>query len=185
MMAGYAGPVDVVRAVSPKETRRRMIAVCPGSFDPVTHGHLDIIARAARLFSDVIVAVGANPAKNYLFTSDERVELLKQTTAGMAGVRVEPMSGLLVDFCRRVGASVIVKGARFASDFDYELQMAHMNLGVGGIETVLMPASREWGTISSTLVRDVARHGGDVAAFVPPVVAALIRDKSGDGSTDA
>ena len=161
-----------------------MIAVCPGSFDPVTHGHLDIVGRAARLFGHIIVAVGTNPAKDYLFTPDERLGLLGQATTGMAGVRVEPMTGLLVDFCRRVGASVIVKGVRFASDFDYELQMAHMNLGVGGIETVLMPASREWGTISSTLVRDVARHGGDVGAFVPPVVAALIQDKSGGGSAD-
>ena len=151
-----------------------MTAVYPGSFDPVTNGHLDIVARAARVFGEVIVAVGQNSAKSSLFSLSERVAMLAQATAGMDGVRVLPMSGLLADFCRLHDADVIVKGVRFAGDLDYELQMAHVNAELVGVDTVLLPASREWGTISSTMVRDVARHGGDVSAFVPGVVSELI-----------
>jgi len=158
--------------------------VCPGSFDPVTWGHLDIVRRAARLFGEVVVAVGDNQNKSYLFAAPQRVELARQVTAGIAGVRVEPMAGLLADFCRRIGDCVIVKGVRFASDFDYELQMAHVNGAIGEVETVLLPASREYGTISSTFVRDVARHGGDVSAFVPPAVAQAVRRKIGEESMD-
>jgi len=161
-----------------------MIAVCPGSFDPVTYGHLDVIERATRLFGEVVVAVGDNHGKQYLIARDERVGLIARATAGMPGVGVQAMTGLLADFCRRVGATIIVKGVRFASDFDYELQMAHVNGAIGGVETVLLPASREWGTISSTFVRDVARHGGDVSAFVPAEVAAALRRKPDPGGAD-
>ncbi len=157
-----------------------MIAVCPGSFDPVTYGHLDVLARASRLFDDVIVAVGDNLMKSYLFSLDERLDLVSQAAADLPRVRAMPMTGLLADFCRVQGASVVVKGVRFASDFDYELQMAHVNSEIGGVETVLLPASREWGTISSTLVRDVARHGGDVSAFVPSVVSDRLRRMATD-----
>ncbi|MCA0253760.1 MAG: pantetheine-phosphate adenylyltransferase [Actinobacteria bacterium] len=152
-----------------------MTAICPGSFDPITHGHLDVIRRAAGIFGDVIVGVGRNSAKNYLFSLDERVELAAAATADIPGVRVLPLSGLLVDFARSHGAQVIVKGLRFASDFDFELQMAHLNAAVGGIETVMLPASSQWSTLSSTMIREIASFGGDVSAFVPAVVADRIR----------
>ena len=151
-----------------------MIAVYPGSFDPATNGHLDVVARARRLFGEVIVAVGQNSSKSNLFSADERVAMLVAATAGMDGVRVLAMTGLLADFCRAHDADVIVKGVRFAGDLDYELQMAHINAQLTGVDTVLLPASREWGTISSTMVRDVARHRGDVSAFVPAAVSELI-----------
>ncbi|HOQ54567.1 MAG TPA: pantetheine-phosphate adenylyltransferase [Micropruina sp.] len=154
-----------------------MRAVCPGSYDPITHGHLNIIERAAALFGDVIVAVGRNSAKSYLFDTDERVELARAVTSGVPGVRVEPLTGLLVDFCRERDAGYVVKGLRFASDFDFELQMAHINHRLTGLETVLLPASAQWGTLSSTMVREVATLGGDVRAFVPDVVARSIEQK--------
>ena len=154
-----------------------MIAICPGSFDPVTYGHLDVISRAANLFDEVIVAVGQNSAKNYLFTAAERVALVSQTTADLANVRVAALEGLLVDFARAHGAQVLVKGIRFASDFDFELQMAHINGIVGGIETVVLPASAQWSTLSSTMIREVAAYGGDVSAFVPEPVARQIVQK--------
>ena len=154
-----------------------MKAVWPGSFDPITHGHLDVIRRARALFDEVIVAVGRNSAKKYLFDTDERVELVTTAIGDQAGVRVAVLSGLLVDFCRDQGAGVVVKGLRFASDFDFELQMAHINHSLTGLETVLLPASAQWGTLSSTMVREVASLGGDVRAFVPPLVAARIEQK--------
>lgn len=141
----------------------------------MTHGHLDIIARASLLFGDVIVAVGRNSAKNYLFTPAERLEMLTEATTAIPGVRVLPLAGLLVDFCAAHGAQVIVKGLRFASDFDFELQMAHMNAAVGKVETVMLPASSLWATISSTMIREVASYGGDVSQFVPEAVAERIR----------
>ena len=155
-----------------------MLAICPGSFDPVTHGHLDVIGRAAALFDDVIVAVGRNSAKNYLFTLEERVDLMRQTTQEWPNVTVEALEGLLVDFARARGAGVLVKGIRFASDFDFELQIAHINAVVGSVETVMLPASSQWSTLSSTMIREVASYGGDVAAFVPEVVARQIARKS-------
>jgi pantetheine-phosphate adenylyltransferase len=155
-----------------------MLAICPGSFDPVTHGHLDVIRRAAALFDEVIVAVGRNSAKNYLFTLEERLELVREVTAEWSNVRVEALDGLLVDFARARGAGVLVKGLRFASDFDFELQMAHINAVIGSVETVMLPASSQWATLSSTMIREVASYGGDVAAFVPDVVARQIRRKA-------
>lgn len=152
-----------------------MTAICPGSFDPITFGHLDVIHRAAAVFGDVIVAVGRNSAKDYLFNLDERVELVAAATAGLPGVRVLPLSGLLVDFARDHDAKIIVKGLRFASDFDFELQMAHLNAAVGGVETVMLPASSQWSTLSSTMIREIASFGGDVSAFVPAIVADRIR----------
>ena len=154
-----------------------MLAICPGSFDPVTHGHLDVIARAAALFDEVLVAVGQNSAKNYLFTPAERLDLVRQATAHLPNVRAEALSGLLVDFANARGAKVLVKGIRFASDFDFELQMAHMNAAVGQVETVMLPAAPLWSTLSSTMIREVAGYGGDVSRFVPDVVAQRIRDK--------
>jgi pantetheine-phosphate adenylyltransferase len=145
-------------------------AVCPGSFDPVTHGHLDVIERTARLASDVIVAVGSNMAKNALFTPEERVEMMKAACSGWENVSVMPFRGLLVDFCRAHDVTVISKGVR-AADFDYELQMAQMNRRLTGVETILLPTAPQWAFVSSSLVREVATLGGDVSGFLPTAVA--------------
>ncbi|MFF5072043.1 pantetheine-phosphate adenylyltransferase [Micromonospora olivasterospora] len=142
-------------------------AVCPGSFDPVTNGHLDIIGRAARLFDEVIVGVLVNQSKSGLFTVAERIDMLREVTASYDNVRVESFQGLLVDFCRAQQASVLVKGLRAVSDFDYELQMAQMNIGLAGVETLFMPTNPLYSFLSSSLVKDVAKWGGDVSAHVP------------------
>lgn len=160
-----------------------MRAICPGSFDPVTHGHLDIVTRASALFDEVVVAVGRNSAKNYLFTPDERVAMLTNATAGLANVRVMLLDGLLVDFCRDQGVDVVVKGLRFAGDFEFELQMAQMNHALSGIETIMLPTAARWAHLSSTMIREIARLGGDVTQFVTPVVAERIAEKVGE--TDA
>ena len=145
-------------------------AVCPGSFDPVTYGHLDVIGRAAGLFDEVVVAVGVNPSKNRLFSPEERLELLEKSCTHLTNVRVEGFTGLVTDFCTAVGAQAIVKGLRASSDFDYELPMAHMNSALTGVETVFLPASTGQSFVSSSLVKEVAGFGGDVAAFLPPPV---------------
>lgn len=152
-------------------TARR--AVCPGSFDPVTRGHLDIIERAVQLFDEVVVAVGRNPGKNALFQPSERVDLLARACSSWPGVSVCLFDGLLVDFCRVHGAQVIVKGVRSSADFDYELPMTQMNRSLTGIDTVLLPTSPQWSYVSSSLVREVALLGGDVAQFLPAGVAEL------------
>lgn len=141
-------------------------AVCPGSFDPITHGHLDIIQRSAALFDEVIVAVGVNTTKNYLFSLDERLKLVQDAVAGISNVSVLPIQGLLVDFCTQHDAKLIVKGVRFGSDFDYELQMSQLNNSLAGIETILLAAGREFGTISSTLLREVALNHGDISQYL-------------------
>jgi pantetheine-phosphate adenylyltransferase len=151
-------------------------AVCPGSFDPVTRGHLDVIGRVAGLFDEVIVAVGANVAKNPLFTPAERVAMLTEACAGFATVRVELFKGLLVEFCRERDVNAIVKGLRFAADYDYELPMAQMNRSLTGVETVFVPTAPEWSYVSSSLIREVAALGGDVSPFLPdPVAAETVR----------
>ena len=155
-----------------------MRAICPGSFDPVTHGHLDIIERAAQMFGEVVVAVGRNSAKNYLFTPDERAAMIAEATAHLPNVRVEMLEGLLVDFCRDRDIDVIVKGLRFASDFEFELQMAQMNHALSGIETIMLPTAARWAHLSSTMIREVAKLGGDITQFVTPAVAARIADKT-------
>ncbi len=160
-----------------------MAVLCPGSFDPITVGHLDVIRRAHALFGEVVVAIGNNSTKSYLFTFDERVELVRDATADLDGITVEAMDGLLVDFCEARGIPAVVKGLRFGADFDFELQMAHMNSGMGGIETVLLPAARDHVTLSSTIIRQVIRLGGEVSEYVPPNVAAAIeRKRAADGS---
>lgn len=151
-----------------------MRAVCPGSFDPVTRGHLDIIQRADRLFDEVIVAVGRNSSKNYLFTPEQRVEMLREACRGTT-VAVTMIDGLLVDFCADNLIDVIVKGLRYASDFEYELQMAQMNHALTGIETAMLPTASEFSHISSTMIRQIARLGGDVSSFVPEGVVPLMR----------
>lgn len=154
-----------------------MRAMCPGSFDPVTFGHLDIITRASALFGEVVVAVGRNSSKNYLFTAEERRDMLAESCVEIAGVEVVMLDGLLVDFAAAHGCSVVVKGLRFAGDFEFELQMAQLNEALSGIETVLLPTAARWGHLSSTMIREVALFGGDVSQFVPAGVAARIKDK--------
>ncbi|WBB98486.1 pantetheine-phosphate adenylyltransferase [Solwaraspora sp. WMMA2080] len=145
-------------------------AVCPGSFDPVTNGHLDIIGRASRLFDEVIVGVLINQSKAGLFTIDERISMLREVTGTYRNVRVASFRGLLVDFCRAQEAAVVVKGLRAVSDFDYELQMAQMNIGLAGVETLFMPTNPLYSFLSSSLVKEVAKWGGDVSAHLPEAV---------------
>ena len=152
-------------------------AVCPGSFDPVTHGHLDIVARAARLFDEVTVAVLVNPGKSGLFSVDERLAMLREVTENLPGIRIEVFEGLLVDFCRERGIDAIVKGLRAITDFDYELQMAQMNSRLADVETVFVPTSPEWSFLASSLVKEVAGHGGDVAGLVPPTVLTRLLER--------
>jgi pantetheine-phosphate adenylyltransferase len=152
-------------------------AVCPGSFDPITYGHIDIISRAAALFDEVIVAVGQNTTKNYMFTMEERLAQVAESVADLPNVRVVELQGLLVEFATSLGAKVIVKGLRFSTDFDYELQQHHMNNSLADVDTVLLPGGRKWGTISSTMMRECAWNGADVSEFVTPAVNAAILAK--------
>ena len=144
--------------------------VCPGSFDPVTNGHLDVISRAARLHDEVIVAVLINITKKSLFTVDERVELLGEVTKGYGNVRVERFHGLLVDFCAANGVNAIVKGLRAVSDFEYEMQMAQMNYRLAKVETLFMTTNPLYSFLSSSLVKEIAKYGGDVSGLVPEQV---------------
>jgi pantetheine-phosphate adenylyltransferase len=151
-------------------------AVCPGSFDPVTNGHLDIVGRASRLFDEVIIGVLINQHKTGLFTIEERIDMLREVTKAYGNVRVESFRGLLVDFCLAQDAAVVVKGLRAVSDFDYELQMAQMNIGLSGVETLFMPTNPLYSFLSSSLVKEVAKWGGDVSPHVPDVVGeALVK----------
>jgi pantetheine-phosphate adenylyltransferase len=146
-------------------------AACPGSFDPVTNGHIDIIGRAATLFDEVVVAVGVNASKQRLFSAEERIEMLTEACAPYANVTIDGFGGLLTDFCKDHGVHAIVKGLRAVSDFDYELQMAQMNQRLSGIDTFFISTSPQHSFLSSSLVREVARFGGDVSSMVPPHVA--------------
>ncbi|MFI5907185.1 pantetheine-phosphate adenylyltransferase [Dactylosporangium sp. NPDC051541] len=152
-------------------------AVCPGSFDPVTNGHLDIVGRASQMFDEVVVAVLINQSKAGLFTVDERLEMLATVTAPYANVRVDAFQGLLVDFCQASDINAIVKGVRVAGDFDYELQMAQMNYGLGGIETLFMPTNPKYSFVSSSLIKEVAKWGGDVSPHVPDLVANRLSER--------
>jgi pantetheine-phosphate adenylyltransferase len=152
-------------------------AVCPGSFDPVTNGHLDIVGRASQMFDEVVVAVLINQSKAGLFTVEERLEMLATVSAPYANVRVDAFQGLLVDFCHANELSAIVKGVRVAGDFDYELQMAQMNYGLGGIETLFMPTNPKYSFVSSSLIKEVAKWGGDVSPHVPDLVANRLHER--------
>jgi pantetheine-phosphate adenylyltransferase len=154
-------------------------ALCPGTFDPVTNGHVDIIERAAQQFDRVVVAVLENPGKQPLFGVEERVAMLKEATADLTGVEIDAFSGLLVEYAKRTGAKAIVKGLRAVTDFEYEIQMAQMNQRLGGVETFFMTTAPTWSYLSSSLVREVARFGGDVSGLVPPVVLERLREKLG------
>ncbi|SBW27714.1 pantetheine-phosphate adenylyltransferase [Protofrankia symbiont of Coriaria ruscifolia] len=152
-------------------------AACPGSFDPITNGHLDIISRASRLFDEVVVAVLINKSKANLFTVEERIELIREVARDHSNVVVESSHGLLVDFCRARGIQAIVKGLRAVSDFDYELQMAQMNHSLAGVETLFMSTNPQYAFLSSSLVKEVATYGGDVSGLVPDVVLKQLRER--------
>jgi pantetheine-phosphate adenylyltransferase len=154
-------------------------ALCPGTFDPVTNGHLDIIERAGRHFETVVAAVVENPSKEPLFTLEERVAILKEAVSGMPGVEVDSFSGLLVEFARRRGADVIVKGLRAVSDFEYELQMAHMNRHLTDVETFFVMTDPAWSYVSSSLIKEVARYGGDITGLLPDFVRDRLLDRLG------
>ena len=154
-------------------------AVCPGSFDPVTNGHLDVIERAAKLFDELVVAVSrisSNAAKKALFTLEERIDLIKEVTPHLGNITVISFKGLLVDVCHDNGADCVVKGVRAVSDFDYEMQMAQMNARMG-IETVFLPTSPEYSYLSSSLMKEVVILGGDINGLVPPVVEVRLKEK--------
>ena len=158
-------------------------AVCPGSFDPVTNGHLDIIGRASRLFDEVVVGVGVNRSKNRLFSPEERMAMLEEVCREFPNVRVAGFTGLLTDFCQEHEIHAIVKGLRAVSDFDYELQMAQMNASLAPVETVFVPTSPEYSFLASSLVKEVATFGGDVSRLVPATVherlAARLAERAG------
>jgi len=154
-------------------------AVCPGSFDPPTLGHLDVIGRAAGLFERVTVAVLVNPDKRGMFSLDERFELLRATTLEWPNVDVDSFAGLLVDYCAEKNIAAIVKGLRAVSDFDYELQMAQMNKGLSGVDTFFLPTNPEFSFLSSSLIKQIAQYGGDVTRLLPPTVNAALNGKLG------
>ena len=152
-------------------------AVYPGSFDPVTRGHLDIIGRSSQLFGEVVVAVLVNESKQGLFTVDERLDMLSEVTKEYGNVRVMSFRGLLVDFCREQDAKIVVKGVRVVGDFEYELQMAQMNIGLSGVETLFMPTNPLYSFIASSLVKEVAKWGGDVSTYVPELVEQRLAER--------
>jgi pantetheine-phosphate adenylyltransferase len=154
-------------------------ALCPGSFDPVTNGHLDIIGRVAELYDEVVVAVFVNQSKSSLFSVDERKAMLTEVTAGYGNVIIDTFEGLVVDYCRVHDVPVIVKGLRAVSDFDYELQMAQMNRGLAGVDTLFMPTNPEYSFLASSLVKEIAKWGGDVSSLVPPSVLKMLAERGG------
>lgn len=153
-------------------------AVCPGSYDPVTLGHLDVIGRAAAQVDELVVAVGTNVSKRAWFTPDERVDMLTEACAEWRGVSIALFSGLLVDFCQEQHASMVVKGLRNGADVDYEIAMAQMNRRLSGVDTLYLATAPEWSFVSSSLVREVAGLGGDVTPFLTPAVAERVRQRA-------
>jgi pantetheine-phosphate adenylyltransferase len=154
------------------------IAVYPGTFDPITNGHLDIIERASRHVSTVVVAVSQNPGKSPMFSLPERVAIAEEVVAGIDGVEVDSFEGLLVDYCVRRGSRLVVKGLRAVSDFEYEMQMAQMNLRLAGVDTLFMVANPSFSFLSSSIVKEVARFGGSVEGLVPAEVARRLKERS-------
>jgi pantetheine-phosphate adenylyltransferase len=154
-------------------------AVCPGSFDPVTNGHVDVINRAAALYDELVVAVLVNPGKAGLFSVEERIELIRDAVADLPNVTVDSFEGLLVDYCRHHDIPVIVKGLRAVGDFEYELQMAQMNRELAGVETLFVPTAPQVGHLSSSLVKQIATFGGDVSRLVPKgVLDRLLQERA-------
>ena len=156
------------------------VAIYAGSFDPPTNGHLDLMERAARLFPRVIVAIGVNPTRKALFDVEERLELLREMSAGLSNVAVDSFQGLLVDYARRQVARVIVRGLRVGTDLDYELQIAHANADLAPeIDTIFLPTRSNYGFVSASMVREIASHGGDITRFAPANVCAALARKFG------
>ena len=154
------------------------LAVYAGSFDPPTLGHLDLIERASALFSDVIVGIGRHPSRNPLFTVEERLDLVASVSAPWGNVTVDSFDGLLIDFCKKTNARVIVRGLRAATDFEYELQIAHANADLfPEVDTIFLPTRTKNGFISASLVREIAMHGGDVSRYAPPDVVTALKKK--------
>jgi pantetheine-phosphate adenylyltransferase len=154
-----------------------LTALCPGTFDPVTNGHLDVVRRAATLLDRVVVAVVENPSKQPLFETAERVEMLREALSDVQGVEVDSFAGLLVDYAREQGVGLIVKGLRAVSDFEYEIQMAQMNRHLSEIETCFVATSPKWSYLSSSLVKEIARYGGDVSRLVPDHVVRKLKER--------
>ncbi len=158
------------------------LAVYAGSFDPVTNGHLDLIERASELFEEVIVAIGIHPTRRPLFLAEERIALLKEVVAHLPNVTVDSFDGLLIQYCERKGARVIVRGLRAATDFEYELQIAHANADLQpDIDTIFLPTRTNYGFVSASLVREIASHGGDVGRYAPLVVKKALAAKFAKG----
>ena len=151
--------------------------VCPGSFDPITFGHLDIIERASTLFDEVVVAVLVNQAKKTLFTVQERIEMIKEVTSKYPNVKVDSWTGLLVDYCKKNEIPMIVKGLRAVTDFDYELQMSQINLQLQGVETLFMSTAPAHSFLSSSLIKEIAVYGGDVSSYVPDALLARLKNR--------
>jgi pantetheine-phosphate adenylyltransferase len=157
---------------------KSVLAVYAGSFDPPTFGHFDLIERASKLFDDVIIAIGRHPTKKPLFSVEERIAMLREISKGMDNVRIETFDGLLIHYCEKVGARVVVRGLRAASDFEYELQIAHANADMSPqIDTVFLPTRTRYTFISASLIREIASHGGDVGHYVPAVVLEALKSK--------
>ena len=154
-----------------------LTALCPGTFDPVTNGHIDVVVRAASMFDGVVVAVLENPSKTPLFSLQERIALLEASVGDLPNTRVGSFGGLLVDYARAQGANVIVKGLRAVSDYEYEIQMAQMNQRIGEFDTLFMATSPKWSFLSSSLVKEVARLGGDVRGLVPDHVRSALIER--------
>ncbi len=155
-------------------------AVCPGSFDPVTLGHVDVFERAAAQFDEVVVAVLVNPSKNGMFTLDERIAMIEESTSHLPNVRAEASSGLVVDFVKSRGFNAMVKGLRTGTDFEYELQMAQMNKHIAGVDTFFVATTPQYSFVSSSLAKEVARFGGDVSGLLPESVNRRLREKLAD-----
>jgi pantetheine-phosphate adenylyltransferase len=151
--------------------------VCPGSFDPITFGHLDIIERASSIFDEVVIAVMVNQTKKTLFTVEERIEMTKEVTSKYPNVKVDSWSGLLVDYCKKNDISIILKGLRAVTDFDYELQMSQVNLQLQGVETLFLSTAPAHSFLSSSLVKEIASYGGDVSSYIPAPLLARLKDR--------
>jgi pantetheine-phosphate adenylyltransferase len=162
-------------------TGKHTRAVYAGSFDPVTKGHLDLIERAANLFDEVIVAIGVHPTRKALFSFEERLALLSEVIQVIPNARVERFEGLLIHYCQRMNARVIVRGLRAATDFEYELQIAHANSDMDpSVDTVFLPTRANYGFVSASLVREIASHGGNVSHYAPESVCRALRAKFPD-----
>ncbi|MBR5032843.1 MAG: pantetheine-phosphate adenylyltransferase [Treponema sp.] len=155
-------------------------AVFPGSFDPPTNGHLDIIQRASKLFDDVDVLISVNPNKNYMFTEQERLEMLKELLKNYKNVQIHVWEGLIVNYAKEVGAKVLIRGIRSSNDFSYEFELAHMNQNLNPqIETMFLPSKEKWGVVKSSSIKELALFGGDISRMVPPLVETELKKKLG------